>query len=70
MGGPKLSLSQNMFEITCTLCEIFPAFTPMQIRREKAREVFKLIERVNNRPKQEEREQEQVIRKPAGNNWF
>lgn len=65
----KTSLYQSLLELDLSLCESFPAFTPLSLRREKAREVFNLIERLNSRPKKDNG-QDEVIRRPAGDNWF
>jgi len=61
-----------------SLCESFPALTPLSLRREKAREVFNLIERMNDRPKEKENKpkgntedtEDTIVRVPAGDNWF
>ena len=42
--------------------------TPLQLRREKAREVFILIKRFNRFSKKKNKKK--IIRKPAGDDWF
>ena len=71
-----------MFDMQMNLCERFPAMTPLTLRREKAREVFLLISRLNTHSEYNKQPNEsptptptvkngqKVIRKPAGDNWF
>lgn len=63
---------EALFDIQISLCERFPTLTPLSLRREKAREVFLLISRLNKHTRKEnvKKEDKQVIRKPAGDNWF
>lgn len=62
------------FQLELNLCERFPALTPFQIRREKAREVFLLIKRINryneNNSERTIKSKSNKIRRPAGDNWF
>jgi hypothetical protein len=55
-----------------TLCERFPAFTPLNLRREKLREVLKLIVRFNkySAKKQKNANKPKIIRRPASDTWF
>lgn len=69
----SLTIYQAFFEITETLCRRYPALTPFIVRRERAKEVFLLIRRVNTHPKT--KEGRKVDRKgrilvPAGDDWF
>jgi hypothetical protein len=48
------------------LCERFPAYTPIKIRKEKANEVLLLVERLNKNTIQKNKPK----RRPAGDNWF
>ena len=61
-----------MFDLTNTLCKAYPALTPFAVRRERAREVFLLVRRMNSKPRKkgEEIDAQGRIRKPAGDNWF
>jgi len=61
-----------MFSLQVNLCERFTSLTPINLRREKAREVFLLINRYNKYSMREQRnsKKKRVIRKPAGDNWF
>ena len=63
-----------MFEMQMTLCERFPALTPLELRREKAREVFILVARLNRYMKKEQKKNKKsskkIIRRPAGDDWF
>jgi len=56
------------------LCKTFPALDPFRIRRTPAREVFKLIRRINSQPKTtaqgEKVDSKGRIRRPAGDDWF
>ena len=57
-----------------TLCERFPALTPLELRRAKAREVFILVARLNRYMKKEQKKNKKgskkIIRRPAGDDWF
>lgn len=63
---------QVLFEMEVMLCERFPAFTPISLRREKATEVFNLITRYNiySAKKQKNAKKPKIIRRPAGDDWF
>ena len=56
------------------LCERFPAMSPLTLRKEKAREVFLLINRYSIYSKNEQKTKKnggkRIIRRPAGDNWF
>lgn len=67
------------------VCKAFPACSPLQVRRTRAAEVFALIARYNewlrrqnlraagindSRAKVVWRDGRQVIRRPAGDDWF
>lgn len=52
------------------ISERFPGLNPFKIRREKAKEVFLLIRRLNNSNKKQNKEKITKRRKPAGDNWF
>jgi hypothetical protein len=56
-----------------SISERFPALHPLALRRERAREVFLLIARYNRyskKPENSRGKQSDVIRKPAGDDWF
>lgn len=67
-----MSLYEMFFEMELSLCDKFPALTPFQIRREKAREVFLLVKRLkeHNQKNNEPNNRPNVIRRPAGDDWF
>lgn len=51
--------------------ERFPALEPFKIRQQRAREVFILIERLNDySSRQNSKKGKKVFRRPAGDNWF
>nr|DAK15291.1 MAG TPA: protein of unknown function DUF393 [Caudoviricetes sp.] len=52
------------FDLECNLCERFPAFTPVTIRRSPAHEIFLIVRRLKKQRKKKR------IMKPAGDNWF
>ena len=58
------------------LCDRFTGLTPLELRREKAREVFILIHRYNiyaareAKKKKRTKNGKQIIRRPAGDDWF
>ena len=55
-----------------SICEKFGAVSPFSIRREKAREVFLLIRRLNsyNTQRKAKKSSRNSIRRPASDNWF
>jgi hypothetical protein len=59
-----------LFELEVGLCERFTAFTPISLRKEKAREVFLLITRNINYSNKNSKQKKKVYRKPAGDDWF
>ena len=68
---------ESLFNITVSLCKCFPAFTPLSLRRERARDVFLLIRRFNEYSDREQKNKAQttkngkrIIRRPAGDDWF
>ena len=54
------------------ICERFPSLSPFDVRRERASEVFRLIGRIrkSNTHRSKEANRKNVIRRPAGDNWF
>lgn len=60
------------FDVTVTLCDRFPAYTPTEIRRTPAHEVFLLLGRLIKYSSRQEKEtiNNKIIRKPAGDDWF
>jgi hypothetical protein len=54
------------------ICERFPSLSPFDVRKERASEVFKLIGRIrkSNVYRSKEASRKNVIRRPAGDNWF
>lgn len=69
----SLTLYQSLFQTAELLCKRYPALTPFSIRRERAREVFLLIRRINSHPRAEQGREVDAqgrIRVPAGDNWF
>lgn len=56
------------FEMEVNICERFPSLSPLKLRKEKARDVFALFVKYANLGKKKKKKQ--VIRKPAGDNWF
>lgn len=69
-----------LFEMSVTICKKFPAFTPLSLKKERAAEVFELMgdllrymERENIRYVRElkrGKHNKNVIRVPAGDDWF
>ena len=63
-----------LFEMQVTLCQSFPAFTPLTLRREKAREVFMLLTRYSRYLRRQKRNTtksgKKIIRRPASDTWF
>lgn len=54
------------------LCDRFPSLTPFAIRKEKAIEVFLLVNRLNALPKNKDfkNNKTNVIRRPASDDWY
>lgn len=67
-----------LFEVQLSLCEQFPSLNPIELRHEKAKEIFLLIQRLNksrneskNKNVSEEHVENDVIRRPArDDSWF
>lgn len=55
-----------------SISEQFPSLSPFQIRKQKAKEVFKLLVRLSkyNESKITKKNKPNVIRRPAGDDWF
>lgn len=69
-----LTIYQALFEMTNTLCKVYPALSPFTVRRERVKEVFLLYRRIITQPKAAESEQkidsQGRILVPAGDDWF
>lgn len=61
-----------LFEMEMNLSERFPSMTPLTLRKEKAHEVFLLLNRFNrySRKKEKQENGKRIIRRPAGDDWF
>lgn len=64
----NLTLYQTYFDFELELCKLFSALTPFSIRKEKAREVFLLMKRLNDANKRQSRPTK--IKRQAGDDWF
>lgn len=58
--------------MTLNICDRFPSLSPFDVRRERLSEVLKLVSRMNksNAHRAKESTQKNVIRRPAGDDWF
>lgn len=70
-----LTLYQSLFDMTQTLCKVYPAISPLSIRKERAKEVFLLIRRINTHPRTNDgvkanEGKAEIVRRPAGDKWF
>ena len=68
-----MTIYQALFEMTNTLCKIYPALTPFSVRRERVKEVFLLYRRIITKSKTEEGQKvdsQGRILVPAGDDWF
>lgn len=68
-----MTIYQALFEMTNTLCKIYPALTPFSVRRERVKEVFLLYRRIITKPKTEggqKVDSQGRILVPAGDDWF
>lgn len=65
-------LIELLFDLTVSLCDRFPALTPLSIRQAPAREVFTLVNRYNRHYKKQKKTKDgkKIIRRPASDNWF
>ena len=52
------------------LSERFPSLTPLSLRKENAREVFLLIRRYSIFSANSRKPKNNIIRRPAGDDWF
>lgn len=69
------TIYEILFELTVSLCERFPAYTPTGIRKTPAKEVFLMIRRLNGylakqEKKSKKKKKDNLVRRPAGDNWF
>ncbi|WP_302153527.1 hypothetical protein [Eubacterium ventriosum] len=54
-----------------SICKEFNSLTPFELRRTRYSEFCLFVKRMNKYNKKEPRkEKKQVIRRPAGDNWF
>ena len=75
MNVDDTPMSQLLFEIEVLLSERFPALSPISIRRTKAREIFKIINKLTIYSKKEKKQQvkantKHIIAKQASDTWF
>jgi hypothetical protein len=63
-----------LFQMQMSLCNRFMSLTPLDLRKEKAREVFILFSRYIRYSKNEKKKNtlngKKIIRRPASDNWF
>ena len=60
-----------LFDMEMGIVNAFPSFTPLSLRREKAREVYTLIVRYNKYSRKKKKNKgKQIIRRPAPDTWF
>ena len=71
-GTTSTSIYDLFFELEMSLCERFPAMTPLSIRKERAVDVFRLIVRYAGYAKKQSKNagKPKIIRRPAGDTWF
>lgn len=58
-----------------SICERFPAMTPLSLRHEKARDFFTLVVRYSNYSSKQQKSaaepsKPKIIRRPASDTWF
>lgn len=75
MNVDDTPMSQLLFEIEVLLSERFPALSPISIRRTKAREVFKIINKLTVYSKKEKKQQaranaKHIVARQASDTWF
>ncbi|MBR3163778.1 hypothetical protein IKF15_00505 [Candidatus Saccharibacteria bacterium] len=59
-----------LFDLEMTLTERFTGTTPLTWKREKARDVFALLVSFNSWSRRNTKKKKNVIRRPAGDDWF
>lgn len=75
MNVDDTPMSELLFEIEVLLSERFPALSPIAIRRTKAREVFKIINKLTTYAKKEKKQQakantKHIVARQASDTWF
>ena len=66
-----MTFYEMMFELQMSICKEFNSLTPFELRRTRYSEFCLFIKRMNKYNKKEPRKKKkQVIRRPAGDNWF
>lgn len=58
------------FEITFSLCEVYKGLDPIKLLDYPAEDVFNLINSTLLHGRREKKEQTNVIKRPAGDDWF
>lgn len=73
-AGDPAPFSEQLFQLNYQLCKEFPAFTPLEIDCEKYHKVIMLYANVRKLQLRENKESQKtnsnIIRRPAGDNWF
>lgn len=61
-----------IFEMEITFCERFPGLNPFEIRKQRARDFFRIAANLTeyDRKRNKGRQKSTKIRKPAGDKWF
>ena len=62
-----------IFDIEVSISDRFPSLNPIEIRKTRASEIFLLIKRLgrkNRRETKKKNKKQNIIRRPAGDNWF
>lgn len=65
-----------LFEMEMTLCDRFAQFTPLALRKERAKDVFTMVVRYNkymikeNRKNKRTKDGKRIVRRPASDTWF
>jgi hypothetical protein len=76
VSGNDTPLSDLLFEIEILLSDRFPSMNPLTIRAARARDIFKMITKLNKYVKREKKEQAQkssrkhIIKRQASDTWF
>lgn len=65
-----MSLYDMFFELELNICDRFPNLSPFDVRKQRVREVFLLVRRLNNFNSKKTKEIKRQTRRPAGDNWF
>jgi hypothetical protein len=65
-------MTEQIFSMEVLICERFPALDPFQVRQLRAVEFFRVVGKLieHDRKEKKNKDRPNVIRRPAGDDWF